>query len=474
MQRWSSSTTTDHSTHSSAPPPEPTTTTTVLNTTTSTTTSTPPHSASSYKVARVGIDGTMVMKSLLLSEILKKSPNIYARDLFSLALTTKQERHKRTLRRPVSAILPRGDEILVSFGNLRAMMSRTFVIFFDAHTIQTRQFARNVATVMASPPYPNDTVPEPFELVILEEILQDTCDGFNRRIQLYEPIVDSFLHKVSNEVFSDSGVHLLPPLKDSLQSFEMQVRLSRDCLTELLGSDEDMIGLLLTEQHDAKTKGLAVPPSRHENVELLLEEYARQLNNTLFDIQLLLKRLQSKQEFVSLALSGYRNRMIRMNLYLGITGLTFGMGATVAGIFGMNLNNGFENHPYMFQTVVISTALVGLSVFGGCMRYVSGKTMQKRAAQRLFEIETLNGALSDMCALDFTVKKMLDTGESMSKEEFRTNLKKARLSGKVTDAEVDLLFGVMDSQKDGILQNDDFLALSKRALSPKDKRWRIS
>jgi hypothetical protein len=141
----------------------------------------------------------------------------------------------------------------------------------------------------------------------------------------------------------------------------------------------------------------------------------------------------------------------------------------VAGFFGMNLINGLEDTPHVFHAVVTSTSVVGIAVFGGCMSYVSGKTMQKRAAQRLFEIETLNSALSDMAALDFTVKRMLDKGETMSKDDFREKLKKARLSGEVTDAEVELLFGSMDAQKDGVLKNDDFLELGKLMI-PKDKK----
>lgn len=442
---------------------------------------------SCYNVARVGLDGSISLDTLQISEIRKSSPSIYARDLFSLSLTSKQERdqyRKGAPRRTVSAILPRGDKLLVSFGSLRAMIAMDFVLIFDAHSKHARHFARDVARTFEQKsteqlsgdndkPKNFQYADEPFELIILEEILQDTCDGFHRRIRLYEPIVESFLNRVSNEIFSDSGVHLLPPLKDSLQSFEMQVVQSRDCLTELLGNDDDMLGLLVTEQHDARAKGMELLASRHEDVELLLEEYARQLNTTLFDIQFLLKRLQSKQEFVQLALSGYRNRLIRMNLYLGIAGLTFGIGTTVAGFFGMNLINGLEDNPYVFNAVVTSTAVVGIAVFGGCMSYVSGKNMQKRAAQRLFEIETLNSALSDMGALDFTVKRMLDKGETMSRDDFREKLKKARLSGEVTDAEVELLFGSMDAQKDGVLKNDDFLELGKLMISKDKKRWRI-
>lgn len=48
-----------------------------------------------------------------------------------------------------------------------------------------------------------------------------------------------------------------------------------------------------------------------EHVEVLLGVYARQLSTIQYEIQYLLSRLESKREFVSLALASYRNRMIR-------------------------------------------------------------------------------------------------------------------------------------------------------------------
>jgi magnesium transporter len=194
-------------------------------------------------------------------------------------------------------------------------------------------------------------------------------------------------------------------------------------------------------------------------VELLLEEYARQLNNILFEIHYLLQRLQSKQEFASLALAGYRNRLIRMNLYLALIGLSLGVGTTVAGFFGMNLISGFEDSPTAFNTVILLTSATGASVAGVCASYVSGKTMRHRANERLEEIDTLTGALSDMAALDFTVKAMLEKQTPMSKDDFRMRLKQARATRKVSEKEVDLLFDAMDVQKDGVLFRDDFKSI---------------
>lgn len=466
------------------------------------------------------MDGEMVTCSMQTSEILKDSC-IYARDLVSLQLTTKQESRRGTQqqqkqqrastlpRRTVSAILPRGTEILLSFGSIRAVVGTEHVWLFDAHSVSVKEFSRELSWNLkrrsalrnqANLKSGNDPLPtedegssyptpltdvelmssntdEPFELTFLEAVLRDTTDVFNRRIRLYDPIVDSFLDKVANEVFSDSGVHLLVPLKDALQAFEMHVKQSLDCLTELLNNDDDLLSLLITEQAQARRVGLEVDHSRHSDVELLLEEYARQLNNCLFEINYMLQRLQSKQEFVQLALSSYRNRMIRMNLYITISGLSLGISTTIAGFFGMNLVNGFESHPSAFQVVIAATCLTGAAVSIFCFNFVSGNTMQNRARQRLNEIQTLNNALSDMDALDVTIKKLLRSKTGMTLDEFHQMLSTARGSQVVSKEEVELLFNAMDQSKDGILLHDDFeslLELQKEQHSKHKVKTRLS
>lgn len=410
-------------------------------------------SSPSFKVARVSYQGDLRTVNLRTSELLR-SASIYARDLFTLNLTSRQERRRKgPVRRTMSAIMPRTDVIVLSFGNVRAVAGLDHVFLFDAHNPLVQDFSRGLAQAFTK----NSTllVKEPNELIFLEEVLRDSMDAYNRRLRLFEPIVDSFLDRVANEVYSDTGVHQLVPLKDSLQSFEIQVKQALDCLTELLNNDQDMLDLLLTEQADAARTGKPVDFLRHEHVELLLGVYARQLSNTVMEISYLLQRLQSKQEFVALALSGYRNRMIRMNVHIGIAGLSLGLGTTVAGLFGMNLVSGLEMAPNAFLTVVLGSGLAASAMAAGSLNYLSGHKMQMRAAQRMDEIETLAGALSDMCALDYTVKTTIEQGKSVDKESFRKILKKARQSKRASQKEVDLLFDILDRVKDGELSPED-------------------
>lgn len=119
---------------------------------------------------------------------LLKTASIFARDLFfTLNLTSRQERQQRgmmTNRRSVSAIQPRQDVIVVSFGKVRAVVGHTHVLIFDAHSPAVGQFAQELRHVYKS----GNLNGEPNELVFLEYVLRDTVDSFNRRLRLFEPI----------------------------------------------------------------------------------------------------------------------------------------------------------------------------------------------------------------------------------------------------------------------------------------------
>ena len=119
---------------------------------------------------------------------LLKTASIFARDLFfTLNLTSRQERQQQgmtTIRRSVSAIQPRQDVIVLSFGKVRAVVLHTDVLIFDAHSPAVRQFAQELRNVYTS----GNLNGEPNDLVFLEFVLRDTVDSFHRRLRLFEPI----------------------------------------------------------------------------------------------------------------------------------------------------------------------------------------------------------------------------------------------------------------------------------------------
>ena len=394
-----------------------------------------PSSEPHYKVAKISHDGSVSFGTLGIKDILKR---LHARDLLSLALTTSHEENgkQRRQRKAPTAILPRHGNIVVSFGTIRAVISSTEGLLFDAYKPSVQLLAKEMGVIFKIHRHlqnlkkdddderyhsgslmrnridtqtyiqRNKQDQDSFEYVFLEEILREVCLTYSRRLQLYEPIVDEIVTRVSNEIYAASGVHRLVPVKDSLQDFELEVKSTLNCLKELLEDDDDMLGLLLTEQLDAHQRGENLEHVRHESIELLLEEYSRQLVNILQEISSLLKKVQTKQDIVKISLDAFRNRVLRMNLYLSIAGVSIASSTAVAGFYGMNLVNGLEESPTAFWNLVSATSLTGI-VFGvGCISYMSGSASTTRTLERLREIEVLDGALSPptMSAIDYTMK----------------------------------------------------------------------
>ena len=314
-----------------------------------------------------------------------------------------------------------------------------------------------------------------FELIFLEEILKEVCDTFNRRLKIYQPIVDSVAYRVSNELLTDSGLDILLPVKDSLRQFEINVKSCLECLKALLDNEEDMLGLLLAEQRAVKDKGEEIKFERHEIVELLVEEYARQLNNILHETSYLLQKIQSKQEMIAISLDANRNRMIRMNIYLSIVSLGCATSTTVAGYYGMNLINGMEDSPSAFVNVVLITSVLGIVIGTSCVSYISGGGMKRRTLKRLEDIENITGAMSDMNALDYLLKQLIQKRDlHLDREDFRASLRSYQGTNALTDAEYDLLFEILDTSKDGKLYIGDFRADSSSPLTELDPKVRKS
>lgn len=420
---------------------------------------------------------------------------MHVRDLFSLALTSNEEHYKNRSSsedgkkkpkkmRPPPAILPRRGEIIVSFGRVRALIGSESGMIFDAHERYVQHLANSLAqtfarktseaktihnatqtsdqqtTNTANTPQKIPYCGDPFELVFLEEVLREVSSSYNRRISIYEPIVEATLSKVTDEFLSVSSVHRLVPIKDSLQKFEMRVDSGLTCLTHLLQNDDDMLGLLLAENLKAEGRGEALEVRRHESVELLLEEYARQFENVRQEVGYLLRRVQSKQEMVAISLDAYRNKMIRVSLTVAITGLGFATSTSVAGFYGMNLTHGFEASPTAFGNVILATSTVGVFLIAGCMAYISEPNVKRRTLKKLEEIETIGDALTNMSALDYTMKQMKDVNVGpMDKKEFRRHITSCHQSANIKDKEVDFLFDVFDMTKDGFIHNDDFNSL---------------
>ena len=453
-------------------------------------------------------------RKMSVKQIIKELPGTHPRDFFSLSLTSLGDAARKKQSRNVDNdssstsssnaansssnygesnyderyyqhysvkntihpwfILPRGIEIVMAFGCIRALITRDAAYIFDAHKPNIKQRVHRISKQIRrnkgggggknnnnnSNNYASmrNNCNTQFEVNMVEEIVREVCTMYSRRIHLYAPIVNSLMERVTHEaVLPESSLHRLVPLKDSLQRFEMNVKGALRCLTDLLSNDQDMVDLLLTEKAIAKAENRTVPLELHGTVEMMLEEYARQLTSTLLEIDYMLSRVQSKQDMVALTMDANRNRMIRMNLNLTIGGISLAFATTVAGFFGMNITSGYETMPYAFNGIVAGSLLLGGGFMGGCYSHLYGPHARWKTRQHVQSIEIMNRALGDMAALDYSLELMLEGEDDIkwTKERFMQKVYESEPES-IRDSEIDFLFGLLDYTKNGVIDKDDF------------------
>jgi len=154
------------------------------------------------------------------------------------------------------------------------MCSCDRVLLFDAKRPTVHNFAVQLAASLKDP----STLP--FELRVLEAVLDDVCNSFDRHCRRLQPIVGAVTEHMAQDVGEDSLNRLLP-LKNAMTSFEYRVKEAGACcrlcdfffayytssaesaVNTLLENDEDMAMLFLTARH---ATGADRPASQHIEV----------------------------------------------------------------------------------------------------------------------------------------------------------------------------------------------------------------
>lgn len=413
-----------------------------------------------HEVLRLTADGCVTVDRVGIPELLR-SHDIHARDLVSLAL---QESNRRSRRAP-PLILPRGTCVVIALGHIKAIIQADSVEVFDPQLRSVRTWLDTLAHSLGGDFFERRAAAQgfinmTFELAVLEEALRDVCETCQRRVCLYWPLVDALLDSNDDLEAAESGLHRVVILKDSLSSFELEASDLMSLLTGLLKNDEDMIGLLLTARQEAHRQGHQLDISLHDDVELMLENYHRQLALCLHDIVSMQRQVQAKQEFLAISLDVHRNRLHRLNVHLNIGAVSLATCTCVAGYFGMNVQipATIEALPAAFWSITFGSIGLAMIVYQGCMSYAGGYAMRRRARARLEEINVLQSILRDMDRIDLALKSVADSQE-LNKEGFREALQEATPGRSVSELEVDVLFRSLDKSGDGLLQPSEFHSL---------------
>ncbi|KAF8605648.1 Mg2+ transporter protein cora-like protein [Ceratobasidium sp. AG-I] len=263
----------------------------------------------------------------------------------------------------VPTILTRKEAILVNILHIRALVKADAVILFDSygsvdsrlHSVFLYHLEHNLKQKSTSLPY---------EFRALESILVSVVSALEAEMVFTRHLVGGLLAELEDDIDRDKFKRLLHYSR-RLQSFLNRAKLVQAALEEVLQQDEDLNAMYLTD----KKLGLSRKMQDHEDLEVLLESFDKQVEEIVNESENTISNVQSTQEIVELILDSNRNALLALDLKVSIGTFGIGAGALVAGLFGMNLQSHWEDDSLAFFLVSgVAVGVAGIVALTGMRR----------------------------------------------------------------------------------------------------------
>lgn len=117
-----------------------------------------------------------------------------------------------------------------------------------------------------------------------------------------------------------------------------------------------------------KKAGHPRPIDSHDEIEILLEAYLKQVEEIANVVSIVKHQIQSTEDYVNVILGAKRNQILLFELRIAMGTLGISSGAIIAGLYGMNVPNYLEGNPHAFAAVASSAVIVSTMVFTVCAR----------------------------------------------------------------------------------------------------------
>ncbi|RUP44215.1 hypothetical protein BC936DRAFT_149779 [Jimgerdemannia flammicorona] len=246
------------------------------------------------------------------------------------------------------AILVRSEAILVNLAHIRALIKADLVVLFDSYG-STDSYNQSIFVYDLQERLRLSGAKAgglPFEFRALEAIFISVISSLQSEMEVLDSLVTRLLAELEERIEPQQLKELLQYTK-KLSKFEKDVLSIRGAITEVLEQDEDLAAMYLT----AKKSGAPRDSSDHEEIELLLETYLKQVEEIANTATTLLANMRSTEEISNIILDANRNALLLFELKLAMGMLGVSGGALIASLFGMNLRSYMEENPYAFGIV---------------------------------------------------------------------------------------------------------------------------
>lgn len=270
----------------------------------------------------------------------------------------------------VPHILVREQTILIYMFSLRLLVQADQVLLFHVEgsvdyeqANQWRVFNHDIEAKLRGDYGAGVSVSLPFELRVLEAALASTTSTIEAEYMLAKEQITEALRQLDLQLAGDeqtrihSELRTLLDLVQVLSGIEQRARHVRNAIQEVLNDDGDMAEMHLTDKRAGKPHA----PEDHQDVEYLLEAYYKTSDTVVQRAESLLSKIQQKEESIQSILNVRRNQIMVLETKIEIAMLGLAAATLVAGFYGMNLINYFEDSAWAFG-IVTSLCLLGTAV----------------------------------------------------------------------------------------------------------------
>ncbi|XP_047967322.1 magnesium transporter MRS2-11, chloroplastic-like [Salvia hispanica] len=324
-----------------------------------------------YEVVEVKSNG-IVSKRKISRRHLLKSSGLRPRDVRSVDPSL-------WLTNTMPVILVREYAILLNLGSLRAIAMQECVYIFNYNRRAGKAFI-DALLPRLNPKNMNGGPSMPFVLEVVEAALHSRIQRLEQRLMELEPRVQNLLEVLPNRLTAN---------------ILEELRISKQTLVELgskAGALKQMLLDILEDTHEirricimgrnctlSKTDDMecSVPLEKEiaeeeeEEIEMLLENYLQRCESCHGQAERLLDSAKEMEDSIAVNLSSRRLEVSRVELLLQVGALCVGVGALVAGIFGMNLRSYLEERVFAFwltTAAILVGALLGFFLMYAYLR----------------------------------------------------------------------------------------------------------
>ncbi|KAK2603980.1 hypothetical protein QQS21_003816 [Conoideocrella luteorostrata] len=261
-------------------------------------------------------------------------------------------------------ILVRESTILVHMCDLRLLVQADKVLLFRINGIEndviSRVFIRSLQERFSRSQLKGQAAHGAFELRVLEVALASVASTLEAEYLLVKDDVSKALQEIDvhmadkEEAVIHSALANFLVLVRRLASIEQRARLVRNAAKEILDEDEDMADMYLSD----KQRGQRHLAHQHQEVEYLFEAYFKANDAVVQEAAGMKENIDKTGDTIKSILDVRRNQIMLLETKVEIAMLSLASATLVAGWYGMNTINYFEDSTWAFGV------LVSLSVLG--------------------------------------------------------------------------------------------------------------